>query len=137
MNSATHQSSQQPLMYQQVCPSHQQLQMFPQQQQMYQPTQQLCAINFDNRCMGCSCRNPFFQVAANIFAIWSSFSVQFIVAWLFTSSALLILSKLMYKHAKEPDREFNWILRYINLTTHEVRLRPLRSGTAHEQRICW
>uniref|UniRef100_A0A915ENL7 Integrase zinc-binding domain-containing protein n=1 Tax=Ditylenchus dipsaci TaxID=166011 RepID=A0A915ENL7_9BILA len=38
----------------------------------------------------------------------------------------------VFNMQKEPDGEFNWILRYINLTTHEVRLRPLRSGTAHE-----
>ncbi|KAH7720697.1 KRAB-A domain-containing protein 2-like [Aphelenchoides avenae] len=33
---------------------------------------------------------------------------------------------------KLPDGEFHWIMRYTNLTTQEVRLRPLRTGTAQE-----
>ncbi|KAI1717602.1 KRAB-A domain-containing protein 2 [Ditylenchus destructor] len=33
---------------------------------------------------------------------------------------------------KQPDGEYRWILHYMNLTTREVRLRPLRSGTSRE-----
>lgn len=33
---------------------------------------------------------------------------------------------------KNPDGEFNWLLRYTNLATNEVRLRALRQGNALE-----